>query len=127
MEYREADAASLPAYDIIMIGTPVYNYDTPVNVRDWLKKIPSIDGTAVSAYVSFGGPEGNQHNAACTILEILAEKGGVPVGLDHFMNMSSAPLPEWNAPGQLEHKHLPNKETYERVRAYAKKCLADFK
>ncbi len=125
--YREINPASLPEYDIIMIGTPVYYYDTPDNVKDWLKKIPCINGTPIYSFVSFGGPEGNQHNAACTLLELLADKGGIPVGMSHFMNMSSAPFPEWDGPGTLEHRHLPNEDTFEKVRYFAKQCLIDLK
>jgi len=127
MEYREIKMESLPEYDIIMIGAPVYYYDTPDNVREWLEKIPCINGTAVCSFVSYGGPEGNQHNAATTILEMLADKGGIPVGIDYYMNMSSAPFPEWDGPGQMEHKHLPDEDTFKRVRDYAVLCIENTK
>lgn len=127
MEYRDIKPASLKKYDIIMIGTPVHNYDTPVNVKRWLEKIPDITGTAVFSFVSFGGPEGNQHNAASTLLELMADKKGIPAGMSYFMNMSSFPVPEWDAPGQLEHRHLPDGNTYNSVRSFAKKCIDDLK
>ena len=43
----------------------------------------------MAAYVSFGGPEGNQHNAACSILECLVERQGAPVAQRPFMNLGT--------------------------------------
>ncbi len=126
-EYRTVDPAALSGYDLIMVGTPVYYYDAPVNVLEWLKKIPKIPGTAVSSFVSFGGPEGNQHNAANNMLELLAERGGVPVGIDYFMNMSSFPPPKWDTGGTIGHRHLPNDKTYDRVRKFGLQCLANIR
>src|SRR4030042_1879586 len=74
------DKNRLANYDLIIVGTPVFYYDTPANVSQWLGNLPSISGTPVAAFVSFGGPEGNQHNTSSHILELLANKGGVPVG-----------------------------------------------
>lgn len=122
-DYRKIDVSKLSVYDIIAIGTPVFYYDTPVNVREWIKKLPCLDGTAVAAFVTFGGPEGNQHNAATTLLELFADRGGVPVDLGSFMNMSSFPVAEWDGKGQREHRHLPDEKTYESVRLFARRSL----
>ena len=78
--------------DLIVIGSPVFYYDTPDFVKDFIQSLPDLKGIPVAAYVTFGGPEGNQHNAACSILEGLAQKNGVPVGLETFMTISSYPL-----------------------------------
>lgn len=127
LEYRQVDKSKLKDYDIIIVGTPIFYYDTPKNVRDWLKTLPSINGIAVASFVSFGGPEGNQHNGATNILEPLAEKGGVPVGIDYFMNMSTFPPPKWDSKGTWGHRHLPNEETYNRVRNYSKLIITNIK
>ncbi len=127
LEYREVKIETMKDYDIILVGAPIYYYDTPENVHGWLKKIPEIKGAAVASYVSFGGPEGNQHNGATHLLEILAEKGGVPVGIDYFMNMSTFPPPKWDTGGTIGHKHLPNENTYDRVRKYARQILSNVK
>ncbi len=126
-DIRDIDKSILPNYDLIIIGSPVFYYDTPINVRNWLKSIPNIDGIAVASYVSYGGPEGNQHNAACTILELLADKGGVPVDIGTFVNMSTWPSASWNGPGQIENKHLPNEETYNNVRSFANNLILKIK
>ena len=110
---------SLTNYDLIVVGTPTFYYDTPVNVRDWLETIPAIPGTPVAAFVSFGGPEGNQHNASTHILKLLTEKGGVPVGRDAFRNIPSYPTPNWNNSQQISGQHLPNAATYDQVRRFA--------
>ncbi|MBI4965016.1 MAG: 4Fe-4S binding protein [Desulfomonile tiedjei] len=121
-EVREFDKRSINDFDLILIGTPVFYYDIPGYVSDWIKSLPSLDGIPVASFVTYGGPEGDQHNAACTTLELLAEKGGVPVGMRTFMNMGTMPtvwsdehVPEnlWN------NRHLPNEQTYSDVRSYA--------
>ncbi len=122
-EFQETDKKILPDYDLIIVGTPVFYYDTPSNISDWLEKIPSIKGTPVAAFVSFGGPEGNQHNASCHILKLLTKKGGAPVGRDAFRNIPSYPTPEWNSANQKSGQHLPNEATFDQVRRFTNEML----
>ena len=122
-ELQEADPKMLPRYDLIFVGSPVFYYDTPSNVVEWLEKIPAVTGTPVAAFVSFGGPEGNQHNASCHLLKILAGKGGVPVGRDAFRNIPSYPTPNWNTDIQKSGEHLPNAATFDQVRRFAADTL----
>lgn len=117
-DIQEFEKNLLPNYDLIVIGTPVFYYDTPVNVIEWLEAIPEISGTPVAAFVSFGGPIGNEHNASCHLLKLLAEKGGVPAGRDAFRNIASYPTPAWNSPKQISGQHLPNAATFDRVRRF---------
>lgn len=119
---QDIDKSKINDFDLIVIGSPVFYYDTPAYVQSWIRSLPNLKGTAVAAYVTFGGPEGNQHNAACSILECLVERQGVPVAIKAFMNMGSYPL-SW-ADGQVNentwrNRHLPNQETYKAVREYA--------
>jgi ferredoxin/flavodoxin len=118
-DMQEFDKNGLTNYDLIIMGTPTFYYDTPLNVSQWLEKIPSIKGTPVAAYVSFGGPEGNQHNASNHILQLLTDKGGIPVGSDAFRNIASYPTPHWNNSKQIAGQHLPNAATFDRVRRFA--------
>ncbi len=122
-DMRRFDIAALPGCDLVVVGSAVQYYDAPSNVRQWLDGLPVLDGIAAAAYVSFGGPEGNQHNAGCSILERLTKKGGVPVGLDAFMNIGTFPFPDWKGPGIEGHMHLPDEATYERVRAFSAAVL----
>lgn len=122
-EFQDTDKKILPDYDLIIIGTPVFYYDAPSNLSAWLETIPSIKGTPVATFVSFGGPEGNQHNASCHILKILASKGGVPVGRDAFRNIPSYPTPKWDTSQQNSGKHLPNASTFDQVRRFVNDTL----
>lgn len=117
-DMRRVKPTLLSDYDLIVIGSPVQYYDVPPNVKQWLDGIPAIDGTAVAVYVSFGGPEGNQYNAACSLLERTAKRGGVPVGIEAFMNIGTFPFPDWKGVGIQDHMHLPDEGTYNQVRTF---------
>ncbi len=109
-DYRDFDRGSIGTYDLIVAGSPVYYYDVPENFKRWLKSLPEITGKPFAAYVTFGGPGGNQHNTVCTLAELLAEKGGVPVGMETFGNMSTFAI-TWsygNEARVLEYRHLPD-------------------
>jgi ferredoxin/flavodoxin len=126
LDIRECDDSIMKNYDLIIMGTPVYYLDTPENVRTWLTSIPSIDGTPVAAYSTFGGPGDNQYNTAWYVLQLLAGKGGVPVGIATFGNMSTF-APTWSMGNEkriLKYRDRPNEETYKQVREFAKKVLA---
>jgi ferredoxin/flavodoxin len=121
LEYREADKATLGNYDLIVAGSPVYYYDVPENFKTWLGSIPQITGKPIASYVTFGGEGGNQHNTACTLLELLADRGGVPVAMNAFGNMSTYAI-TWsfgNVARVLKYKNLPDKTTYDHIRDYA--------
>ena len=46
-DMQEFDKNLLPNYDLIVVGTPVFYYDAPSNVSEWLETIPSIKGEAI--------------------------------------------------------------------------------
>lgn len=121
-DLRDFDKKEINQYDLIVIGSPVFYYDAPSYVQNWIKSLPHLQGTPVASYVTFGGPEGNQHNAACSILECLTERGGAPIALNTFMNMGTFPL-SWSAEKVKEsvwkNRLLPDEKTYKRVREYA--------
>jgi ferredoxin/flavodoxin len=122
---KQADRSALAGYDLIAIGSPVHYLDVPQNVRDWLTGMPSINGAGVVAYASFGGNGDGQHNAALGILEALTNRGGIPLGMDTFGNMSAYP-PTWsmgNEARTLKFREKPDQATYARVRALAADSL----
>jgi ferredoxin/flavodoxin len=121
-DLQQFEKNRFPHYDLIVVGTPVFYYDIPVNVDEWLRTIPPITGTPVAGFVSFGGPEGNQHNAVCNMMSRLTAKGGVPVGMDAYMNMASYPA-SWDSPKQIAHRHLPDGATYDQVRLFARQIM----
>lgn len=126
LDIRKCDDSVLGSFDLIVMGTPVYYLDAPGNVRDWLAGIPAIDGIPVAAFSTFGGPGDNQYNTAWYILKLLGEKGGVPVGIATFGNMSTF-APTWSLGNEkriLKYRDRPNEEIYGQVRAFAKQVLA---
>lgn len=125
-DLRDYDKKRILDFDLIVIGSPVFYYDTPSHVKAWIRSLPDLKGTPVASYVTFGGPEGNQRNAACAILECLTEKQGVPIAINAFMNMGTYP-PSWSGENVSENiwnnRYLPNEETYDSVRAYADRLI----
>lgn len=126
---NQADKSNLAGYDLIAIGSPVHYLDVPQNVQDWLAGIPSIAGIGVVAYTSFGGSGDGQHNAAVSILEVLTNRGGIPLGMGTFGNMSAYP-PTWsmgNEARTLKYRDKPDQATYARVRALAAGVLGHYR
>ncbi len=125
-DYRNIDRARLADYDIIAAGSPVYYYEVPENFRNWLSGIPSIQGKPVASFVTFGGEGGNQRNTAYELLDLLACRGGVPVGMGMFGAMSTFAI-TWstgNAERVLRYRDRPDERTYSEVRAFASDLLA---
>lgn len=120
----EFNKKRLTDYDLIIVGSPVFYYDIPPNVVYWLADLPSIPGTPVAAFVSFGGPEGNQHNAVCHTLRLLSDAGGAAVGMDAFRSIPAYPTPKWDSPNQIAAEHLPNEDTYDQVRRFTNQIMA---
>jgi len=128
-DIRDMNKPRLSCYDLIAMGTPVNYYDVPANAKDWIRSIPSIDGTPVASFITYGGVGGNQHNTACTILELLSDKGGVPVGMEVFGNMSTFAM-TWSIGNEeriLKYKQLPNEGTYRKAREYASQLIGRVK
>jgi len=124
-DIREFDIKKIDQYDLIIAGTPVHYYDVPKNFKDWIQCLKRIDGTAVAAYSTFGGPGDNQMNTACTLVELLREKGGIPIGFEMFGNMSTF-APTWSVGNEkriLKYRHLPDKNTYNKVRTFAQQVI----
>jgi ferredoxin/flavodoxin len=124
-DYRDIKSSDLAGYDLIALGTPVYYMDVPVNLRRWIRDLPSLEGIPVAAYVTYGGHGDGQHHTACGLLEELARKGAVPAGMDTYGNMSTF-APTWsmgNEKRTLKYKDRPNEQTYARARRFAADLL----
>ena len=128
-DVRELKGLSMAGFDLVVAGSPVHYYDAPDYLKSWIADIDRIDGAAVAAYSSFGGPGNNQYNTACTLLQGLIIKGGVPVGIRSFGNMSTF-APTWSMGNEariLKYRHLPNQETYQNVTRFASDVLEGIK
>jgi ferredoxin/flavodoxin len=124
-DYREIGNINPGDYDTIAAGCPVFYYEVPENFRKWINGLESIEGTAVASFVTFGGAGGNQHNTAFSLLSMLADKGGVPVGMGLFGGMSAF-APTWstgNSKRVLEYKDQPDEKVYSRARDFAAEIL----
>ena len=125
-DYRGADIATLPSFDLIVLGTPTFFADVPCNWREWLEGLPALGGAAVGAFSTFGGPGDGQEHSAAHLLRLAARRGGVPVGWETFGCMSVY-APTWSALDNeartLAYKHLPSVETYDAARGYARRLL----
>jgi ferredoxin len=120
-DYREFDRSRLASVDLIIVGSPVYYYDVPCNFRQWLSTMPDIEGVPVAAFVTYGGEGGNQHNAACALMDLMVARKGAPVALETFGNMSTYP-PTWTMGYEeriLNYSFLPDEATFSRVRTFA--------
>ncbi len=125
-DYRQFDASSLPSFDLIIAGSPVFYYRVPVNFRLWLSRIPRIDGIPAATFVTFGGAGNNQHNTAFELLECLVERGALPLCIDMFSHMSAF-APTWSSGREariLRYRDLPNEATFEAARAFARRALS---
>lgn len=120
---REKDMDVFKKYDMILVGSPVYYYDVPENFQKWLGTIPRIDGKAVASFVTFGSWGDNQHNTACTLLELLAQKGGIPMGMNMFGNLSTYSLDYGDPTDELKYRNNPNQKTYDAMGEYTRSVL----
>lgn len=122
-DMRSFDKKRVNDYDLIIIGSPVFYYDIPSNVSAWLAPMPKITGIPVAAFVSFGGPEGNQHNALCHLLRLLENAGGIATGMTALRSIPGYPTPNWDSANQRSGERLPNEATYEQARGFARQIL----
>ena len=124
-DYHDMDVRALSGYELVALGSPVHYMDVPVNLRDWIRSLPPLDGVPVVSYVTYGGKGDGQHNTACGLLEEMARKGGAPVGMETFGNMSTF-APTWSLGNEariLRFKDRPNEHTFAAARAFAADML----
>jgi NAD-dependent dihydropyrimidine dehydrogenase PreA subunit/flavodoxin len=124
-DYREMDRDSLGGFDIIAVGTPVFYYEVPGNLRQWLESIPEISGIPVAPFVTFGGKGGNQRNTMSELAGLLASKGGVPVGAMGFSGMSTYAI-TWSMGNReriLKYRTLPDANSGKQAADFALQSL----
>jgi ferredoxin len=124
-DVRSFNMATLPSFDLIMVGVPVFYWDVPSNVVGALSSAPRLGGVPVASFVTYGGDGGNQHNTAQRLLKLLWRRGGLPVGMETFGAVSTF-APTWSMGNErriLTFGHRPDEETYNRVRRYAAAVL----
>ncbi|MGW8320466.1 MAG: EFR1 family ferrodoxin [Thermodesulfobacteriota bacterium] len=78
---REVDADSLAGYDLVGLGTPVFYFQEPFNVRDFLKDLPHQKGRHWFLFGTHGSMWGTMF---LSMAEILKGKGAEVVGYHHM-------------------------------------------
>lgn len=122
---RDFGPEQIAGYDLLLVGSPVYYIEVPPNVRDWLDRLPSLSGVTAASWVTCGGGGHNEHNVCCQILERLAERGAAPAGMTVFHNMNTFAA-TWSFGGAkhvLKFRNLPNDESFEQARQFARGVL----
>ncbi len=123
--WREITADRFAAADVVVVGSPVFYVDVPESMRRYLADLPALKGVAAATFVTYGGVGHNEQNTAVRLLQSLTAHGAAPVEHAAFSNMSAF-APFWsmgNAERTLSYRHLPNADTYERVRQFARRVL----
>lgn len=88
-DIRDTGLNSIKNLDLIVIGSPVFYYEIPDYVKKFIKSLPELTDIPVASYVTYAGRSGNQHNAVCSVIEEMVNKGGIPVGLESFRSSNS--------------------------------------
>lgn len=124
-DIRTLKPESVQGYDLLLAGSPVNFFDVPINVRDWMNRLPDLTGVPVGSWVTYGNNGHNPKNAARHLLSLMAQKGAVPVGTEGFSNMNTyMPFIAMGSTGRtLKYKHLPDEKTFEKGRAFARQVL----
>ncbi len=128
-DYRNLKKDEVSACDLLIVGTPINYMEVPTAFASWLESIPRIGGTPTAAFVSYGGPGSNVHNVQCMLMDILAQKGGVPIAMSAFGNMSTF-APTWSTGNEkrtLKYQHLPDEKTFQQVRDFTNSMISKIK
>ncbi len=77
IDMTDVDASSLGDYDLVGLGCPVFYYQEPFNVRDFMEELPELPGKHWFIFCSHGSIIGN---TLPSMAERLAKKGIVVIG-----------------------------------------------
>jgi len=108
---KQANIDETHNYDLIGIGTPTFFYREPVNVRNFLKKIPEQNGRHCFLFCSHGSIMGN---TLYYMQEQLKEKGYVVIGaFDSYADASLQFYPKvWHTAGHPDEIELSDAEQF---------------
>lgn len=89
VDMADVDTGKLNEYDLVGIGCPVYYYQEPFHVRDFLKGLPDLNGQCWFVFCSHGSVMGVTLNSMAGILQ---EKGAVITGYYDIYADACAPF-----------------------------------
>ena len=73
----EVDADTLPDFDLVGIGSPVFYYREPFHVRDFLQSLPDLDGQRWFVFCTHGNVIGDYF---ASVTDLLNEKNASVIG-----------------------------------------------
>ncbi len=120
---REVKTDSLADYDLVGLGTPVFYYNAPFNVREFMQGLPQLPDRQWFVFCSHGSVMGN---TLIYMAEALMAKGIRVVG--YHDTYSDGTIPFYPYP-TLTTGH-PDEEEYEEARAFGReiaersRCIA---
>ncbi|UCD56747.1 MAG: EFR1 family ferrodoxin [Candidatus Hydrogenedentota bacterium] len=79
-ELMDVDMASLADYDLVGLGSPVFYFQEPFNVRDFMEGLPELRGRQWFIFCTHGAVMGNTFPS---MAERLAKKGITVIGYHH--------------------------------------------
>jgi len=74
---EEASKIDLSQFDLIGVGTPVFFYKEPFNVKDFLKALPSLKGKHAFLFITMGG---HPTNTLLRMAKFIEKKGAIVIG-----------------------------------------------
>ncbi len=110
---REVKTESLADYDLVGLGTPVFYYNSPFNVRDFMQGLPDLPDKQWFVFCSHGSVMGN---TLIYMAEALMKKGIRVVG--YHDTYADGTIPFYPYP-TLTTGH-PDEQEYEEARAFGR-------
>jgi flavodoxin/NAD-dependent dihydropyrimidine dehydrogenase PreA subunit len=107
----DAGVALLPEYDLVGLGSPVFYYKEPFNVRDFLEALPALNGQHWFVFCTHGNVIGNFFPS---VTERLKEKGAKVIGCHN--SYASITVPFYPRPSYTSGH--PDRHDLEKARAF---------
>lgn len=112
-DLNETTASSLPGYDLVGIGAPVFYYKEPFHVRDFIEALPGLDGQHWFVFCTHGNVIGNYFPSMTALLE---KKGALLVGFHN--TYANVTVPFYPKPSYTSGH--PDQHDLDQARAFGK-------
>jgi flavodoxin/ferredoxin len=114
---EEARKVDLSQFDLIGVGTPVFYYKEPFNVKDFLKKgLPPLKGKHAFLFITMGG---HPANILSRLAKLIEKKGAAVIGA--FQAFGYDTYPPYR--GQDRRKGHPTDEELQEAKKFGRDLL----
>ncbi len=113
VDIADVDTSKLKDYDLVGIGCPVYYYQEPFHIRDFIKNLPELKDKHWFVFCSHGSVMGVTLNS---MADCLRAKGVIVVGYYDIYADACAPF----IPYPTYTSGHPDKQEYDEARAFGK-------